>query len=164
MSDRLTQLQDAVNQMAEYFCNSVGILQQTAPTENFVGLEKAGMKEPAITNNENIQLFATLITRTAKDINILIDSLPSEESTPELQAQHLARLEKENQSAASKLEALVQRGEMELGRIRNALTDIAKAQLAARKLEAALISDQPLEVSFPQNDGAIPDFSEIPQR
>ena len=30
-------------------------------------------------------LFATLIARTAKDIDVLIDSLPSEESTPELQ-------------------------------------------------------------------------------
>ena len=31
------------------------------------------------------QLFAKLIVKTAKDIDILIDSLPSEESTPELQ-------------------------------------------------------------------------------
>jgi hypothetical protein len=30
-------------------------------------------------------LFATLIARTAKDIDVLIDSLPSEESTAELQ-------------------------------------------------------------------------------
>lgn len=31
------------------------------------------------------QLFAKLIVKTAKDIDILIDSLPSEESTLELQ-------------------------------------------------------------------------------
>jgi len=30
-------------------------------------------------------LFAQLIARTAKDIDILIDSLPSEDSSPELQ-------------------------------------------------------------------------------
>lgn len=164
MSDRLTQLQDAVNQLAEHFCNSVGILQQNAPPGSFPGMEKGGMTEPAITNDESIKLFSTLITRTAKDIDILIDSLPSEESTPELQAQQLAKLESENQAAARRLEALVRRGESELARIRNALTDIAKAQLAARKLEATLISDQPLEVTFPQHDNSIPDFSDIPNR
>jgi len=31
-------------------------------------------------------LFAQLIARTAKDIDVLIDSLPSEDSSPELQA------------------------------------------------------------------------------
>lgn len=36
-------------------------------------------------NEDFAQLFAKLIVKTAKDIDILIDSLPSEESTPELQ-------------------------------------------------------------------------------
>lgn len=34
---------------------------------------------------EYAQLFAALIARTAKDIDVLIDSLPSEESTAALQ-------------------------------------------------------------------------------
>lgn len=34
---------------------------------------------------EYAQLFATLIARTAKDVDVLIDSLPSEESTSALQ-------------------------------------------------------------------------------
>ena len=34
---------------------------------------------------EHAALFAQLIARTAKDIDVLIDSLPSEESSPELQ-------------------------------------------------------------------------------
>lgn len=34
---------------------------------------------------EYAQLFAALIARTAKDIDVLIDSLPSEESTATLQ-------------------------------------------------------------------------------
>ena len=36
-------------------------------------------------NEDYAQLFAKLIVKTAKDIDVLIDSLPSEESTPELQ-------------------------------------------------------------------------------
>ncbi|XP_039263980.1 mediator of RNA polymerase II transcription subunit 21-like [Styela clava] len=164
MSDRLTQLQDAVNQMAEYFCNSVGILQQNAPPGSFAGLEKTGNKEPAISTDENVKLFATLITRTAKDINVLVDSLPSEESTPELQAAHLTRLEQENQAAAANLENLVQRGELELNRIQTALAEIAEAQLAARKLEAILVCESEPAVSFPVTDNSIADFSDIPQR
>ena len=35
--------------------------------------------------SDHAQLFAQLIARTAKDIDILIDSLPSEESSAELQ-------------------------------------------------------------------------------
>ena len=34
-------------------------------------------------------LFAQLIARTAKDIDVLIDSLPSEDSSPELQVNNL---------------------------------------------------------------------------
>lgn len=36
-------------------------------------------------NIEYAQLFAALIARTAKDVDVLIDSLPSEESTAALQ-------------------------------------------------------------------------------
>lgn len=36
-------------------------------------------------NPEYAQLFAALIARTAKDVDVLIDSLPSEESTAALQ-------------------------------------------------------------------------------
>lgn len=37
---------------------------------------------------EYAQLFAALIARTAKDVDVLIDSLPSEESTAALQVCH----------------------------------------------------------------------------
>lgn len=49
-------------------------------------------------------LFATLISRCAKDIDTLIESLPSEESSTELQVQSLKRLEAENKEAAEHLE------------------------------------------------------------
>lgn len=38
---------------------------------------------------EYAQLFAALIARTAKDVDVLIDSLPSEESTAALQVWRL---------------------------------------------------------------------------
>ena len=36
-------------------------------------------------STENAALFAQLVARTAKDIDVLIDSLPNEDSSPELQ-------------------------------------------------------------------------------
>lgn len=36
-------------------------------------------------------LFATMIARTAKDMDVLIDSLPSEEAAPELQVRSASR-------------------------------------------------------------------------
>lgn len=39
----------------------------------------------APSTGENATLFASLIARTAQDIDILIDSLPSQEYTPEKQ-------------------------------------------------------------------------------
>lgn len=40
---------------------------------------------------EYAQLFAALIARTAKDVDVLIDSLPSEESTAALQVSFCAQ-------------------------------------------------------------------------
>ncbi|XP_038059617.1 mediator of RNA polymerase II transcription subunit 21-like isoform X2 [Patiria miniata] len=132
MADRVTQLQDAVNQLAEHFCNSVGVLQQSASPAKFPGFEKQGvgqLPEPAQSQEEYSQLFAQLIARTAKDIDVLIDSLPSEESTLELQQASLRNLEADNQEAAAKLAEVVERGEALLVRIQEALGDIAEAQL-----------------------------------
>lgn len=87
MADRLTQLQDAVNELAELFCNGVGILQQQAVPGHFPGFDRAGGRTPqqAQPGDDYAQLFATLIGRKAKDIDTLIDSLPSEDSSSELQ-------------------------------------------------------------------------------
>jgi mediator of RNA polymerase II transcription subunit 21 len=70
-----------------------------------------------------------LIARCAKDIDTLIDSLPSEESSQELQVASLSRLEQENQEAAEQLEEVVRQGESLLQRIQAALQDIAQSQL-----------------------------------
>ena len=71
---------------ADNFCNSIGILQQFATPGTFPGFDRAGNRTPQQSQPEDhAQLFATLIARCAKDIDVLIDSLPSEDSTSELQ-------------------------------------------------------------------------------
>ena len=94
MADRLTQLQDAVNAQADNLCNSIGILQQTSQPSPLSG-GKGG--QPLDT--DHTQLFAQMIARTGKDIEVLIDSLPGEESTAELQAAGLTQLEQESELA-----------------------------------------------------------------
>ncbi|XP_076312551.1 mediator complex subunit 21 isoform X1 [Tachypleus tridentatus] len=138
MADRLTQLQDAVNAQAENLCNSIGVLQQFAPPSSFPEFEKSASKPAQSSSEDYAQLFATLIARTAKDIDVLIDSLPSDESSPELQAASLRRLEQENQESAKRLEEVVRRGESLLEQIQQALHDIAQSQLDMQRLQDSL--------------------------
>ena len=137
MADRLTQLQDCVNLQAENFCNSIGILQQYAQPSFFSDFEKGPSSKANSAQNggseDYAQLFASLIAKTAKEIDILIDSLPSEESSPELQAAHLRQLEQENLETAAKLEESVRRGEKLLEQIQSLLQDIAQSQLQLNK-------------------------------
>ncbi|XP_003746010.1 mediator of RNA polymerase II transcription subunit 21 [Galendromus occidentalis] len=132
MADRLTQLQDLVNLQAENFCNSIGILQQFAQPSTFPEFEKT-CKSTATSQEDYAQLFATMIARTAKDIDVLIDSLPGEEAAPELQANNLQRLEIENNEAALRLREVVMRGESLLAEVQKALSEIASQQLSSKQ-------------------------------
>ncbi|XP_041347912.1 mediator of RNA polymerase II transcription subunit 21-like [Gigantopelta aegis] len=140
MADRLTQLQDAVNQQADHFCNSIGILQQCAQPSPLTEFEKPAGKVPAPPQEDYAVLFSKLIARTAKDIDVLIDSLPSEESTFELQMASLRKLEMENQESSKHLESVVHSGEVLLENIQNALHDIAQSQLYCQAMETADLS------------------------
>ncbi|KAK6620966.1 Mediator of RNA polymerase II transcription subunit 21 [Polyplax serrata] len=144
MADRLTQLQDTINLQAENFCNSIGILQQFAQPGKFSGFERSGSQTPQQNNQQAqedyAQLFATLIARCAKDIDVLIESLPNEDSSTELQVSSLRRLETENQEAADRLEQVVKKGELLLEQIQNALADIAQSQLDMQHFQATLNS------------------------
>jgi len=130
MADRLTQLQDAVNTQADNFCNSVGILQDMATPASLTGVVKPPVGE------DHTQLFAQMVARTAKDIEVLVDSLPSEESTQELQAAGLASLEQESEQAGAALAETVKQGERLLGSIQAALHEIASKQLEMERLTA----------------------------
>jgi len=131
MADRLTQLQDAVNSQADNFCNSIGILQDMAQPASLTGASK-----PPPGGEDHTQLFAQMVARTAKDIEVLVDSLPSEESTQELQAAGLASLEAESEQAGEALAETVRQGEKLLGSIQAALHDIANRQLEMERIAA----------------------------
>lgn len=119
--------------LADQFCNAIGVLQQCGPPASFSNIQTTINKDqPANPTEEYAQLFAALIARTAKDIDVLIDSLPSEESTAALQAASLYKLEEENHEAATCLEDVVYRGDMLLEKIQSALADIAQSQLKTR--------------------------------
>ena len=136
MADRVSQLQDALNELANHFCNSIGILQQTAQPSQFTGFEKEDNdpKQDKVANQEgHAKLFAALIARTAKDIDFLIDSLPSEECSTELQIASLDKLERENEEAADKLQQAVKKGEAVLEMLQNALKIMAERQLNSER-------------------------------
>ncbi|XP_046979477.1 mediator of RNA polymerase II transcription subunit 21 isoform X1 [Schistocerca americana] len=138
MADRLTQLQDTINQQADHFCNSIGILQQYSTPSKFSGFDRSGSQTPSQQQQEDYaQLFATLIARCAKDIDVLIESLPNDDSSTELQCNSLRLLEQENKEAGEQLEEVVRRGEALLQQIQDALADIAQSQLDMQRLAAA---------------------------
>ncbi|KAJ4445280.1 mediator of RNA polymerase II transcription subunit 21 [Periplaneta americana] len=138
MADRLTQLQDTINQQADHFCNSIGILQQYSTPSKFPGFDRSGSQTPQQQQQQEdyAHLFATLIARCAKDIDVLIESLPNEDSSTDLQVASLRRLEQDNKEAGERLEEVVRRGEVLLEQIQAALADIAQSQLDMQHLQA----------------------------
>lgn len=90
---------------------------------------------------DNSKLFSKLITKTAKDIDVIIDSLPSKDVETDLQEVHIRRLEMENAEQARKLEAMIKNGEQMLDLIKQALDDIAQNQMMMKKLEVQMLSN-----------------------
>lgn len=111
----------------------VGILQQCSIPTRFPGYGSgSGSQTPQQNQEDYAQLFSTLISKSAKDIDTLIESLPNEDSSQELQVQSLKKLEVENQNAYFQLEEVVQKGEILLEKIQIALSDIAKSQIEGK--------------------------------
>lgn len=79
-------------QQAEHFCNSVGILQQYA-TSSKLG-DRSGSQTPQQQSSDDyVQLFTNLIARCSKDIDTLIESLPCEENSTELQVRFKSKIQ-----------------------------------------------------------------------
>ncbi|OXB56567.1 hypothetical protein ASZ78_015163 [Callipepla squamata] len=58
MADRLTQLQDAVNSLADQFCNAIGVLQQCGPPASFSNIQTAINKDQPANPTEGKSLWA----------------------------------------------------------------------------------------------------------
>ena len=89
---------------------------------------------------ENSKFFAKLITKTAKDIDLIIDSLPNRELESDLQEAHIKVLEMENHEEQKKLENVINQAEQLLDIIKNALEDIAQNQMRMKQLEAQMLT------------------------
>jgi hypothetical protein len=139
MSDRLTQLQDVVNLLADHLCNATGVLQENARPSRFNDFEQnSSTKNSNVDNNgdDYSQLFAQLITRTTSELVALIDSLPTIPSTDDdLTEQHvqLELLERENLEATLKLEQTTELAEYLLEQVQTCLQSLSQALLDERK-------------------------------
>ena len=139
MSDRLTQLQDVVNLLADHLCNATGVLQETARPSRFGNFEQNSSATNANVDNNGddySQLFATLITRTTTELVALIDSLPAIPSTENdliEQHAHLELLEQENIEATNKLEQTTELAEYLLEQVQTCLQSLSQALLNERK-------------------------------
>ena len=134
MSDRLSQLQDNVNYLASLFCDATGVLQEQAKPskfENFAeNLDRGHAQQPQVDEVDHKLTFTDLITTTAKEIDTIIDSLSNEnESSEEIQAQKLRKLEIENEIAAKQLENVTKSAESLLKQIQEKLSKIAESEL-----------------------------------
>ncbi|CAF1644407.1 unnamed protein product [Rotaria magnacalcarata] len=138
MSDRLTQLQDVVNLLADHLCNATGVLQETARPSRFGNFEQNSTTNSNADNtgDDYSQLFATLITRTTSEVVALIESLPTIPSTDDdLAEQHaqLESLEQENVEATAKLEQTTELAEYLLEQVQTCLQSLSQAILDERK-------------------------------
>ncbi len=98
--DRISQLQELLNSLADLFCNSVGVLQRDATA----GVSQATPGAPESDVQQNKRLFADLIARRSLDIDRFIAALPSRESSNEQQLADLAVLDAQGIAARQDLE------------------------------------------------------------
>ncbi|KJH48192.1 mediator of RNA polymerase II transcription subunit 21 family protein [Dictyocaulus viviparus] len=82
----------------------------------------------------NCQLFAAHIARTAKDVEVLIDSFPIEDAGNGDTVEQLLQVDAERSKIGRELEFIVTDGEDLVQRIQKRLADVARIQIMSRPL------------------------------
>lgn len=145
-------------------CDSIGVLGQQAPAAAISDFEKVSPTNLQYNADELVKNYCNDIFRAAKDINVIVDTLPSEDSTVEQQAEYLRKMEADNLQEAQKLRVLIEQGEKGLNKLQEALVDIAQSQLEARKIEAEFVCGSLPTTNLPPSSEITGDFSDLPQR
>ncbi|CAB3401301.1 unnamed protein product [Caenorhabditis bovis] len=128
MSDRLTQLQDLVNDLAACMTNAIGVLQGEAPPCEFNEISKELEEEP------NCENFASLIAKAAKDIELMVESFPMENMECTDIEEQIKKNEERKRKAVKELEEVNKQGVEIMKRLQEKLTEIATVQIKSRPI------------------------------
>ncbi|OQV22163.1 putative Mediator of RNA polymerase II transcription subunit 21 [Hypsibius exemplaris] len=134
MCDRITQVQDQVNQLADHMCNAVGILQQQVHPSILPGHDQLFS---TVVKNENSDfkpkdlppLFATLITRAVKELDVMIDRLPNDDQTLEPDVAYIEKLNQVNREAARIFTSTTEASQHLLEKIQTSLKEISECEM-----------------------------------
>ncbi|KAF1762013.1 hypothetical protein GCK72_010274 [Caenorhabditis remanei] len=130
MADRMTQLQDMINEMASLMTNAIGVLQATAPPCEFGTISQELEDEP------NCAIFAASIAKSAKNIEILIDSFPIEAGNMEQEVEEKMLENNTIQGEKVKeLKGLVVESKDLVSIVQSKLSEISNIQMTSRPNE-----------------------------
>ncbi|KAJ3389712.1 Mediator of RNA polymerase II transcription subunit 21 [Lobulomyces angularis] len=134
MGDRVTQLQDCIDKLAEILFTSLGVLQRDAP---LLQINKdvpitAWTSEQVLKNKQDSAKLAKDsakdIVETVKVIEFLIDKLPGIDETEQQQLDRLKELEEENLNCGLEMSAEIESAELLLSEVRNTINELISDQ------------------------------------